>query len=63
VPNQPASYNNVSPFYGTDDRILFTSDRPHNGAGAPLSAARRIREHADRHRHLEPESRDGNLRC
>ncbi|APV50531.1 hypothetical protein BWI17_13020 [Betaproteobacteria bacterium GR16-43] len=31
VPNQPAGYNNVSPFYGTDDRILFTSDRPFNG--------------------------------
>jgi len=32
IPNQPASYNNVSPFYGTDERILFTSDRPRNGA-------------------------------
>lgn len=32
IANQPASYNNVSPFYGTDDRILFTSDRPRNGA-------------------------------
>lgn len=31
VPNQPVGYNNVSPFYGTDDRILFTSDRPRNG--------------------------------
>ena len=31
-PNQPANYNNVSPIYGTDDRILFTSDRPRNGA-------------------------------
>ena len=29
--NQPANYNNVSPFYGTDDRILFTSDRPRSG--------------------------------
>lgn len=28
---QPANANNVSPIYGTDDRILFTSDRPHNG--------------------------------
>ncbi len=27
---QPADNNNVSPLYGTDDRILFTSDRPHN---------------------------------
>jgi len=32
IANQPASYNNVSPIYGTDDRILFTSDRPRNGA-------------------------------
>jgi hypothetical protein len=32
IPNQPANYNNVSPFYGTDDRILFTSDRPRDGA-------------------------------
>ena len=31
VPNQPSSYNNVSPFYGTDGRILFTSDRPRSG--------------------------------
>jgi hypothetical protein len=31
IPNQPANYNNVSPFYGTDDRILFTSDRPRSG--------------------------------
>jgi hypothetical protein len=32
VPNQPANFNNVSPIYGTDGRILFTSDRPRNGA-------------------------------
>ena len=32
VPHQPASFNNVSPIYGTDDRIIFTSDRPRNGA-------------------------------
>jgi hypothetical protein len=32
IPNQPASFNNVSPIYGTDDRILFTSDMPRNGA-------------------------------
>jgi hypothetical protein len=31
IANQPAAYNNVSPFYGTDDRILFTSDRPRGG--------------------------------
>jgi hypothetical protein len=30
VENQPA-YNNVSPFYGSDDRVLFTSDRPISG--------------------------------
>lgn len=28
---QPRDSNNVSPLYGTDDRIIFTSDRPHNG--------------------------------
>jgi hypothetical protein len=32
MPNQPENYNNVSPIYGSDDRILFTSDRPRNGA-------------------------------
>lgn len=31
VPNQPVDYNNVSPIYGSDGRILFTSDRPRNG--------------------------------
>ncbi len=31
VANQPESYNNVSPIYGTDDRVLFTSDRPRDG--------------------------------
>ncbi len=29
---QPANFNNVAPIYGTDDRIIFTSDRPRNGA-------------------------------
>lgn len=31
VPNQPTAYNNVSPLYASDDRILFTSDRPRGG--------------------------------
>jgi len=31
VPNQPANYNNISPIYGTDDRIIFTTDRTRNG--------------------------------
>ncbi|PYI83780.1 MAG: hypothetical protein DME26_14465, partial [Verrucomicrobia bacterium] len=31
VPNQPTNYNNISPIYGTDDRIIFTSDRPRDG--------------------------------
>ncbi len=31
VAHQPAGYNNVSPCYASDDRILFTSDRPRNG--------------------------------
>ncbi len=32
VPNQPAGFDNVAPIYGTDERILFASDRPRNGA-------------------------------
>jgi len=28
VANQPASYNNVAPVYGSDDSIIFVSDRP-----------------------------------
>ena len=32
VANQPDQYDNVSPAYASDDRILFTSDRPRNGA-------------------------------
>lgn len=32
VAGQPANYNNVSPIYGSDDAIIFTSDRPRNGA-------------------------------
>ena len=31
VPNQPANFNNISPIYGTNGRILFTSDRPRSG--------------------------------
>ena len=31
VPNQPVNFNNISPIYGTDDRIIFTTDRPRNG--------------------------------
>lgn len=31
VPNQPANYNNISPIYGTDGRILFTTDRTRGG--------------------------------
>lgn len=31
VPHQPESFNNISPIYGTDDRIIFSSDRPRNG--------------------------------
>ena len=32
IPNQPANYNNITPLYGTNGRIIFTSDRPRNGA-------------------------------
>jgi hypothetical protein len=28
---QPAAYNNVMPIYGTDDRVIFVSDRPRGG--------------------------------
>lgn len=31
IANQPATYNNISPIYGSDDQIIFTSDRPRNG--------------------------------
>lgn len=31
VSNQPENYNNISPVYGSDGRIIFTTDRPHNG--------------------------------
>lgn len=31
VANQPAAFNNISPIYGTDDAIIFTSDRPRTG--------------------------------
>ncbi len=31
VSNQPTNFNNVAPIYGSDDRIIFTSDRPRNG--------------------------------
>lgn len=27
---QPKNYNNISPIYGSDDNIIFTSDMPHN---------------------------------
>lgn len=32
VPGQPVDFNNITPIYGSDDTILFTSDRPRNGA-------------------------------
>jgi len=31
VLNQPTNYNNIAPIYGTDDRIIFASDRPRDG--------------------------------
>ena len=31
VAHQPANANNINPTYGSDDRILFISDRPRNG--------------------------------
>jgi hypothetical protein len=35
VAGQPAGYNNISPLYGSDEQVLFTSDRP-RGGGAHL---------------------------
>lgn len=32
VANQPTGWNNTAPCYASDGRILFTSDRPRNGA-------------------------------
>lgn len=32
VPNQPEAFNNVSPVYGTDEKIIFISDRPRDAA-------------------------------
>lgn len=32
ITNQPPNFNNISPAYGTDDRIIFTSDRPRDGS-------------------------------
>lgn len=32
VPHQPAEYNNLSPVYAADGRILFTTDKPVSGA-------------------------------
>jgi Hydrazine synthase alpha subunit middle domain len=31
IDGQPAQYNNVSPIYGSDDSIIFASDRPRGG--------------------------------
>jgi len=31
VPNQPTNYNNIMPTYGTDGRIIFSTDRPRRG--------------------------------
>lgn len=31
VPNQPETYNNLTPIYAADGRILFTSDQPRGG--------------------------------
>ena len=57
IPNQPADFNNISPIYGTDDRILFTSDRPRNGARHLYPQLDEYEEAADRHRALETRPR------
>ena len=43
-----------APLYGTDDRIIFTSDRPRNGQAHLYPAARRVRAGAHQHRAVEP---------
>ena len=37
IKGQPAGYNNLSPLYGSDESILFTSDMPRDGASRPVS--------------------------
>ena len=32
LPNQPTNTNNISPIYGTDGRVIFTTDRSRTGA-------------------------------
>lgn len=32
VPCQPVRYNNIAPAYGSDDQIIFISDKPHGNA-------------------------------
>jgi hypothetical protein len=36
VPNQPTGYNNINPIYGSDDRIIYSSDLPRGGDFAHL---------------------------
>jgi hypothetical protein len=31
LPCQPTQYNNIAPFYGSDEQVIFTSDRPRSG--------------------------------
>ena len=54
VPNQPANYNNISPIYGTDDRIIFVSDRPRNGASHLYPQLDEYELTAGQHRAVEP---------
>ena len=48
VPNQPTNFNNISPIYGSDDRIIFTSDRPRNGEPRRVEPVYLAHAHADR---------------
>lgn len=32
IQNQPAEYNNIAPAYGSDDKIIFVSDRPRDNS-------------------------------
>jgi hypothetical protein len=46
VPNQPTNFNNLAPIYGSDDRIIFTSDRPRNGQPQLYPQLDEYEEHA-----------------
>jgi hypothetical protein len=44
---QPASYNNISPVYGTDGQVIFTSDIPRAGPEAQFAHLRQLDEYEE----------------